>query len=95
VYLIALALTGPDTRRPDPDEIVALIQEHAEPVDQVEHVRVRVQPGRIDIAFFLLAREPRFARQAAQVICRRVLVHTVWLTEWRLTDDSIQRQQSF
>lgn len=94
MYLIALHLAGPNTRRPDPDEIVALIQEHTATADRVEHVRARVGSGRIDIAFFLLARESRLARQAARAICERVIDHTVWLTNWELTGEA-QPQQSF
>jgi hypothetical protein len=54
--------------------------------DRLEHVRVRVTPGRIGVALFLLAAEDRGARLSARSICARALDASDELRDWHLAE---------
>ncbi|MEV7214534.1 hypothetical protein AB0O31_15745 [Kitasatospora cineracea] len=54
--------------------------------DRLEHVRVRVTPGRIGVALFLLAAEDRGARRSARSICARALDASDELRDWHLAE---------
>ncbi|WP_405015975.1 hypothetical protein OHV05_01840 [Kitasatospora sp. NBC_00070] len=84
MHLITLHLTGPTRALLDPDLLAELIDSHSEAADRVEHLRARCSPGRIDLAFFLLAEDRLAADRAAHAVCHRALRRTHWLSGWRL-----------
>ncbi|MFD8480472.1 hypothetical protein [Kitasatospora sp. NPDC059673] len=87
--LLRLTLTqlvGPSATVVAPQWLTGHLWCHARAGDRLEHVRVRVAPGRIGVALFLLAAEQSGARQSARSICARALDASDELRDWRLAE---------
>jgi hypothetical protein len=84
MHLITTQLVGPTSASIDPQLLAYVIRSHAEPADQLEHLRVHAEPGRIGLAVFLLAESEADAELATHQLCRRALEGTPLLAQWQL-----------
>src|SRR5438105_1132716 len=84
--LITLHFTGPTTHKPDRDAVTELLRAQAVPTDRIEHLWVRAEPGRVDLAAFLLLEDEATALLAARAFCTRALANIASLADWRLAD---------
>ncbi|MEV7119301.1 hypothetical protein [Kitasatospora griseola] len=79
-------LVGPSAVVVAPQWLTGRLWRQALADDRLEHVRVRVAPGRIGVALFLLAAEETAARRSARSICARALDTSDELRDWRLAE---------
>ncbi|MGW4380588.1 hypothetical protein [Kitasatospora sp. NPDC004531] len=84
--LTVTRLVGPDTALVAPRWLTGQLWSQSRADDRLEHVRVRVAPGRIGVALFLLAAEDGGARLSARSICARALDASDELRDWRLAE---------
>ncbi|MEU1289952.1 hypothetical protein [Kitasatospora sp. NPDC005856] len=84
--LAVTRLVGPTASVVAPQWLTGYLWSQARADDRLEHVRVRVAPGRIGVALFVLAAEDTGARLSARSICARALEASDELRDWRLAD---------
>ncbi|MFF2548055.1 hypothetical protein ACFVUY_36590 [Kitasatospora sp. NPDC058063] len=86
LHLTLTRLVGPPALLVAPQWLTGHLWCQARAADRLEHVRVRVTPGRIGVALFLLAAEEADARRSARFICARALETSDELRDWRLAE---------
>ncbi|MBD0669720.1 hypothetical protein [Streptomyces sp. CBMA156] len=79
-------LVGPAAAAVAPQWLTGHLWRQARAGDRLEHVRVRVTPGRIGVALFLLAADEAGARRTARFLCTRALGEAYELRDWRLAE---------
>ncbi|GIG62989.1 hypothetical protein Lfu02_73610 [Longispora fulva] len=84
LHLITLALAGPTDAQPDPTAVTEQLWARCRPEDRIEHFRVRIDPGHIDVAVFVLAESRSAGLDTARALCARALEHSPELSRWLL-----------
>ncbi|MFF0383014.1 hypothetical protein [Streptomyces sp. NPDC004286] len=86
MFIITLRLVGPADAYVEAEEVRALLSTHFEPADQIEHLWVHSQAGRIDVALFVLADGEADALLTSRAAYQRITSHLPNLAPWRLSD---------
>ncbi len=79
-------LVGPADAVVAPQWLTEHLWCQARAVDRLEHVRVRVAPGRIGVAMFVLAADEFGAVRSARAVCARALGASGELRGWRFAE---------